>query len=92
MGRLTLEFGAHVADLVAKAQARGALRADVAPMLVANALFAHYGYWMQGWLGAGLVSRAGAEDGLRRTLELQLDGLRPRPRAGKRRGRAMRES
>jgi AcrR family transcriptional regulator len=76
MGRLTLEFGAHVAELVAQAQARGALRGDLAPMLVANALFAHYGYWIQGWLGAGLVSRQGAEDGLRRTLELQLDGLR----------------
>jgi AcrR family transcriptional regulator len=95
MGRLTLEFGAHVADLVAKAQARGALRADVRPMLIANALFAHYGYWIQGWLGAGLVSREGAEDGLRRTLELQLDGLRPRSearavpsRARKRRSRA----
>jgi len=97
MGRLTLEFGAHVADLVAKAQARGALRADVGAMLVANALFAHYGYWIQGWLGAGLVSREGAEDGLRRTLELQLDGLRARPtgearavpsRARKRRSRA----
>jgi AcrR family transcriptional regulator len=81
MGRLTLEFGAHVADLVAKAQARGSLRADLAPMLVANALFAHYAYWISGWLGAGLVSRAGAEDGLRRTLELQLDGLRPRGEA-----------
>src|SRR5574338_215174 len=29
MGRLTLEFGAHVADLVAAAQGRGELRADV---------------------------------------------------------------
>ncbi|HTO08888.1 MAG TPA: helix-turn-helix domain-containing protein [Myxococcota bacterium] len=77
LGRLTLEFGAHLAELVAQAQARGALRADVAPMPVAQALFAHYGYWIQGWLGAGLVSRQGAEDGLRRALELQLDGLRP---------------
>lgn len=78
MGRLTLEFGAQVADLVAKAQARGALRADVPPMIAANALFAHYAYWVQGWLGAGIVSREGVEDGLRRALELQLDGLRPR--------------
>jgi TetR/AcrR family transcriptional regulator, cholesterol catabolism regulator len=84
LGRLTLEFGAHLADLVAQAQARGALRGDVAPMLVANALFAHYGYWIQGWLGAGLVSRQGAEDGLRRALELQLDGLRARPRRSER--------
>jgi AcrR family transcriptional regulator len=79
MGRLTLEFGAHVADLVAKAQARGELRADLGSMLVANTLFAHYAYWIQGWLGAALTSREGAEDGLRRSLELQLDGLRARP-------------
>jgi AcrR family transcriptional regulator len=80
MGRLTLEFGAHVADLVAAAQARGELRADVSPFLVSSALFAHYTYWILGWLGAAIVSRAGAEDGLRRTLELQLDGLRARTR------------
>ena len=76
LGRLTLEYGAHLADLVAEAQSRGALRGDVAPMQVANALFAHYGYWIQGWLGAGITSRKGAEEGLRRALELQLDGLR----------------
>jgi TetR/AcrR family transcriptional regulator, cholesterol catabolism regulator len=79
MGRLTLEFGAHVADLVAAAQARGELRSDVPPLLTASALFAHYTYWILGWLGAALVSRAAAEDGLRRALELQLDGLRARP-------------
>lgn len=84
LGRLTLEFGAHLADLVAQAQARGALRGDVAPMPAANALFAHYGYWIQGWLGAGLVSRQGAEDGLRRALELQLDGLRAKPKRSER--------
>jgi TetR/AcrR family transcriptional regulator, cholesterol catabolism regulator len=80
LGRLTLEYGAHLADLVAQAQARGALRGDVAPMQVANALFAHYSYWVQGWLGAGIVSRQGAEEGLHRALELQLEGLRPNPR------------
>ena len=31
-----------------------------------------------GWLGAALMSREAAEDGLRRALELQLDGLRAR--------------
>jgi AcrR family transcriptional regulator len=82
MGRLTLEFGAHVAELVAKAQERGELRGDVPPAQAATALFAHYAYWIQGWLGAGLVSRDGLEDGLRRALELQLGGLRAR--AGRR--------
>src|SRR5262249_32538459 len=70
MGRLTLEFGAHVADLVARAQARGELRPDLSPALAASALFAHYTYWILGWLGAAIVSREGAEAGLRRTLEL----------------------
>jgi len=78
IGRLTLEFGAHVADLVAKAQERGELRGDVAPPTAAIALFAHYAYWVQGWLGAGIVARAGVEAGLRGALELQLDGLRAR--------------
>jgi AcrR family transcriptional regulator len=78
MGRLTLEFGAHVAELVAQAQARRELRADVSPFHTSSALFAHYTYWILGWLGAAIVSRAGAEDGLRRSLELQLDGLRAR--------------
>jgi hypothetical protein len=35
---------AHVADLVAAAQARGELRRDVPPLLTASALFAHYTY------------------------------------------------
>jgi len=78
IGRLTLEFGAHVADLVAKAQERGELRADLAPAMAAVALFAHYAYWVQGWLGAGIVAREGVEAGLRGALELQLDGLRAR--------------
>ena len=79
MGRLTLEFGAHVAELVVGAQGRGEIRADVSPALIAAALFAHYTYWILGWLGAALVSREDAEVGLRRALELQLDGLRVRP-------------
>ena len=82
IGRLTLEFGAHVADLVAAAQARGELRADVAPELAASALFAHYAYWVQGWLGAGIVGRHALEQGLRNALALQLEGLRAR--AGRR--------
>jgi AcrR family transcriptional regulator len=84
MGRLTLEFAAHVAELVTRAQARGVLRADLAPTLVASALFAHYAYWIQGWLGAALVTRQGAEDGLRQTLELQLDGLRAKRKGSER--------
>jgi AcrR family transcriptional regulator len=76
MGRLHLEFAAHLSDVVVKAQARGELRSDLAPALAASACFAHYAYFVQGWLGAGLGSREQAEKGLRRALELQLEGLR----------------
>ncbi|HTO52630.1 MAG TPA: helix-turn-helix domain-containing protein [Myxococcota bacterium] len=76
LGRLTLEYAAHLAELVTRAQARGVLRADLAPLQVASALFAHYGYWVQGWLGTALVTREGAELGLEGALRLALDGLR----------------
>jgi hypothetical protein len=39
------------------------------------ALFAHYAYWTLGWLGTEMLSRASVEPGLRRALELQIEGL-----------------
>ncbi len=77
LGRLTREFAEHVAELVAAAQARGELRADLTPARAAMALFAHYAYWMLGWLGTEMLSRESVEPGLRRALELQVEGLRP---------------
>jgi AcrR family transcriptional regulator len=53
LGRLTREFADHVTDLVERAQAAGELRDDVAPAVAAMTLFAHYAYWMLGWLGTG---------------------------------------
>lgn len=75
LGRLTREFAEHVADLVAAAQARGEVRADLAPGRAAMALFAHYAYWTLGWLGTGMLTRESVLPGLRRSLELQLEGL-----------------
>ncbi len=78
LGRLTREFAEHVTSLVGAAQARGELRADLAPARAAMALFAHYGYWMLGWLGTGMLPRESVEPGLKQALELQMDGLRAR--------------
>jgi hypothetical protein len=79
LGRLTREFAEHVADLVAAAQASGELRADLTPARAAMALFAHYAYWTLGWLGTEMLSRESVEPGLRRALELQVEGLGARP-------------
>jgi AcrR family transcriptional regulator len=86
LGALTREYGAHVAQLVARARERGELRADVPVAVAASALFAHYAHWVQAWLGAGLVSREEAERRLRDALRLQIEGLRP-PSAARRRRR-----
>jgi len=75
LGRLTREFAEHVADLVAAAQARGEVRADLTPARAAMALFAHYTYWTLGWLGTGMLARESIEPGLQRSLELQIEGL-----------------
>jgi AcrR family transcriptional regulator len=81
LGALTREYGALVAELVDAARARGELRTDVPAAVAANALFAHYAYWVQTWLGSRLVSRAQAEARLRDALALQIEGLRPRSRS-----------
>lgn len=78
LGRLTREFAEHVTDLVTRAQARGELRDDVAPPVAAMTLFAHYAYWMLGWLGTGMIPQEGVQPGLRRALELAVDGLASR--------------
>lgn len=77
LGALTREYGALVAELVAAARTRGELRRDVPVAVAANALFAHYAYWVQAWLGSRLVSREDATRRLRAALHLQIEGLRP---------------
>jgi AcrR family transcriptional regulator len=76
LGALTREYADQVVRCVERAQERGELRADVPVAVAANALFAHYGYWVQTWLGNRLVSRDQAERRLKRALELQIEGLR----------------
>jgi AcrR family transcriptional regulator len=75
LGALTREYAAHVGRRIEAARARGELRDDVPAAVAANAVFAHYAYWIQTWLGSRLVSRDEAEHSLRRALELQIEGL-----------------
>lgn len=75
LGRLTREFADHVSERVSRAQAAGEIRDDVSPAVAAMALFAHYSYWMLGWLGTGMVPRDAVQPGLRRALELAVEGL-----------------
>ena len=77
LGALTREYAAQVVRRIERARARGELRSDVPVAVAANALFAHYAYWVQAWLGSRLVSRPEAEERLREGLQLQIDGLRP---------------
>jgi len=66
-----------VAALVERARARGELRADLPVPLAASALFAHYAFWTQAWLGSRAITREEAEARLREALALQIDGMRP---------------
>jgi AcrR family transcriptional regulator len=71
LGRLTREFAEHVAGLVAAAQARGEIRADLTPARAAMALFAHYAYWTLG--AAGNAPRAASSPACAGALELQVE-------------------
>jgi AcrR family transcriptional regulator len=77
LGGLSREYAERVAALVERARERGELRADVPVAAAAHALFAHYAYWTQAWLGSRAIARAEAEARLRQALSLQIDGLRP---------------
>jgi AcrR family transcriptional regulator len=77
LGALSREYAERVAALVERARARGELRADLPVPLAAHALFAHYAYWTQAWLGARALAREEAEARLREALALQIDGMRP---------------
>jgi AcrR family transcriptional regulator len=79
LGALSREYAERVAALVERARAAGELRSDVPVPLAASALFAHYAFWTQAWLGSGVVSHAEAEARLRDALALQIEGLRPAP-------------
>jgi AcrR family transcriptional regulator len=77
LGALSREYAERVEALVERARERGELRADLPVPLAAGALFAHYAFWTQAWLGSRVVTREQAEARLREALALQIDGMRP---------------
>lgn len=72
--QLTFALLHHLAGLVQQAQARGEIASDVAPVLLAQNLFALYFFTLLGWLG-GMVTLETAVPHLRASLALQLRGL-----------------
>jgi AcrR family transcriptional regulator len=76
VGALTIDSIRHLAALVEHAQARGEVRADVAPLIAASSLFALYYFTVHTWLG-GFFGAAEAQQLLRESLELFVGGLGP---------------
>jgi AcrR family transcriptional regulator len=75
--KLNDELEGRLVELVHDAQARSELRSDIPAEVLGLAFLAHYGFWLQLWLGAGGVSRQGAVRGLRSALQLQINGAGP---------------
>ena len=75
MRKLSAELFSRVGRIVEDGVARGELRSDVEAAELAQALGAHYVLWVQLWLGTGAVGQRAAEQGLRRGLELLLQGI-----------------
>lgn len=74
----TFAFLGQVAALVAEAQARGEIAAEVEPMRAATNIFFLYFGSLLGWLSGFTDLESSLDPGLRSALELQLRGLWPR--------------
>jgi AcrR family transcriptional regulator len=72
---LAMDDVRRLAGLVADAQRRGEVRADVAPLVAATNLFSIYYFTINTWLG-GFYGDATARTMLRELLGLQMRGLR----------------
>jgi len=77
MGALTRRLAETVRSLVAAARATGRLRHDVVDAEATAVVLAHYGLWIQSWLGLETVPGGAVERALRRSLELAMQGLGP---------------
>jgi len=77
MAELDRQLRDRVSGVFREARARGDLRADLDLPLATAAALAHYGFWIQGWLGMGLVPREAVEPGLRSAFTLMLEGMLP---------------
>lgn len=83
MTALNAELRRRIERLVEQARQRGAVRSDVPSLAVAATMSAHYVYWLQLWIGLAAVSQREALAGLRRALDLAIEGVAARP-GGKR--------
>lgn len=83
---LTARFLHQLASVIQAAQQRGEVRPDVAPLLAAQSVFAHYFMALFIWLN-GVTDLSGARDEfLQPSLELLMGGLTmPGPAAARRR-------
>ena len=72
---LTLAFLARVAGLVERASQRGEVRADVAPIEAAHAIFALYFMSLLGWLSGFATLETALHSTLRNALGLLMRGL-----------------
>ena len=88
MRALNTRLSERVFSIVMDGQDRGELRSDLSCEELGRSAAAHYVFWLQLWLGTDAVPRAAAERGLRRALELQIEGIgRTRPSdAGRKQG------
>lgn len=72
---MTFAFLHRLAALVREHQARGAVAADVEPLLLAQNVFALYFFSLIGWLSGMSTLETALDPHLRMALELQLRGL-----------------
>jgi TetR/AcrR family transcriptional regulator, cholesterol catabolism regulator len=75
---LTMSLLMHMGGLVQRAQAKGEIANDVAPVLLAQNAFALYYFALMAWLGRITTLEGALDPLLRSSLALQLRGLEPR--------------
>jgi AcrR family transcriptional regulator len=78
MDELTLLFFRTAAERMGAARGRGELGDHFDPVTAARNIFGLYFFALTAWLGGWVVDRKAALKGLRESVELQIEGLRPR--------------
>lgn len=73
---LTFAFLHRIGQLVRDAQAKGEIARDLEPLSAATNVFALYFAAVLAWIGGFATLEAALDPGLRRSLELQMRGLR----------------
>lgn len=78
MAELDERLRAAIVGVLERGRESGALRPDLSLGAATAAVMAHYGFWIQRWLGSGDIGHDEVEPRLRAALELQLRGLAAR--------------